>query len=321
MARLIDSIIGHQDEITKLLKLKKINRWPHAMMFVGPSGIGKKKLALAMAQSLVCQESEEACGACGPCVRIEKLQSESLILVEPDYEAAKPSIKVERIRDLLSSLSLASISQARIVIIDQAHLMNSQASNALLKTLEEPTENIFFILIANDVYQFLPTIRSRVQVMRFHSLSYDQLKNIRPNQPDWIYRSSRGQIDRFDLLLSTDGSEKREEALQFFDRFFEDKDFLFDKSWRDDVKDRSWSIFILNIWMQLVRDAVIFKNDTQKFILNTDQMPRLKKIGDVSFNKLLWLGQHLSLAETDLNRNADAALVFEDLWVQYARMD
>lgn len=184
MARIIDSIVGHQIQIKKLFHLKDSDRWPHAMIFVGPSGTGKKKMALGFAQALVCKIEDHACGSCGACLRIEKMQSENLFILEPDIELAKPLIKVEQIRDLLHSLSLASLGAARVVIIDEAQTLNPQASNALLKTLEEPTENIFFILIANDDKQLLSTIRSRSQVMRFSGLSYDEVKTVKPGLAD-----------------------------------------------------------------------------------------------------------------------------------------
>lgn len=321
MARIIESVVGHESEISNLFRLKQAGRWPHALMFVGPSGIGKKKLALAFAQALICEASAMGCGICGACIRIEKKQSESLTLLEPDPELSKPVIKVEAVRDLLDSLSLAAIGSARVVIIDQAQTLNPQASNALLKTLEEPTENIFFILIANDVQQFLPTIRSRTQVMRFSALTYDQVKKIKPNIPDWTYRSSRGQMDRLELLSSSEGAAKREEALVFFEQFCHDSNFLTDKSWKDSIKDRPRAIFSINCWMQMVRDAIILKTQAQKFILNTDQTERLKQLYSFSAHKLLWLCQKLIVAEKDINANADAVLVFEDLWIQYARMD
>jgi DNA polymerase-3 subunit delta' len=322
MARLIDSVIGHKSEIAQLFKLKHAGRWPHAIMFVGPSGIGKKKIALAFAQSLVCEESSEACGACGACFRIEKKQSESLSILQPDAELARAVIKVEKVRDLLDSLSLAAIDGgARVVIIDQAQTLNTQASNALLKTLEEPSENIFFILIANDVHQFLPTIRSRTQVMRFTALGYDEVKTLKPNLPDWTYRSCRGQIDRLELLSSPEGKVLREEALSFFEQFCSDQNFLTNKTWKDSVKDRSWAVFSLNCWLQMARDAVVLKTKAQKFILNTDQPDRLKQLYSVPAGKLLLLCQHLIMAEKDINANADTSLVFENLWIQYARLD
>lgn len=217
MARLASEVTGHQFQLAKLFHLKEAGRWPHAIMFVGPSGIGKMKIALSFAQALVCEASNTACGSCGPCIRIEKKQSESLFVIEPDAESAKPVIKVEKIRELLQSLSFAGIGAARIVIIDQAQVMNERAANALLKTLEEPSENVYFILIANDDRQFLPTIRSRTQVMRFSTLSHEEIKTLKPGHPDWVYRSSRGQVDRLELLSSKEGTLKREEALSFFE--------------------------------------------------------------------------------------------------------
>ncbi|MEQ1722797.1 MAG: DNA polymerase III subunit [Pseudobdellovibrio sp.] len=322
MARIIDSVIGHKPEIAQLFTLKQAGRWPHAIMFVGPSGIGKKKMALGFAQALVCEQSNEACGVCGACIRIEKQQSESLTILQPDPELSRPVIKVEKVRDLLDSLSLAAMDGgARVVIIDQAQTMNPQASNALLKTLEEPSENIFFILIANDVHQFLPTIRSRTQVMRFTALSYDEVKTLKPDLPDWTYRSCRGQIDRLELLSSPEGKVQREEALTFFEQFCSDENFLTDKTWKDSVKDRSWAIFSLNCWLLMARDAVVLKTQAQKFILNTDQSERLKALYSVPASKLLWLCQHLIMAEKDINQNADTSLVFENLWIQYARVD
>lgn len=321
MARIVESIIGHESEISKLFQLKKSGRWPHAMMFVGPSGVGKKKIALAFAQAIVCVQASEGCGNCGPCLRIEKMQSENLIILEPDAELSRPIIKVEKIRTLLASLSLSSGGPARVVLIDQAQTLNTQASNALLKTLEEPTENIFFILIANDVHQLLPTIRSRTQIIRFSALSYEQTKVLKPALPDWIYRSSRGQLDRLDLLSSPEGAAKREEALVFFEQFCQDENFLIDKTWKDLVKDRSWVLFNLNCWLQMVRDAIILKTQAKKFILNSDQVERLKLLYMMSIHKLLWFCDKIILAENDINSNAEAALVFEDLWVQYARVD
>ena len=321
MARLIESVIGHEREIVKIFQLKNSNHWPHAVVFVGPSGIGKKKIALALAQSLICTQASDGCGTCGPCLRVEKLQSENLTVLEPDAELSKPVIKVEKIRNLLMTLSLASIGPARVVIIENANTMNPQASNALLKTLEEPTENIFFILLANDLNQLLPTIRSRCQIFRFSGLSYEQLKILKPGLSDWNYRSSRGQVDKLELLTTKDGALKREEALGFLEQFCKDENFLEDKTWKDLVKDRSWALFSLNCWLQILRDAVVLKTQAQKFILNSDQNERLKMLHTLSLKKLLWFCNQLIQAEREINSNFDATLIFESLKVQYARMD
>ncbi len=326
MARLIEKVVGHQAEIDKLVQIKTLGRWPHAMLFAGPSGIGKRKVAMACAQILVCEKEELACGACGPCLRIEKEQSESLLFLKPDEKAARPTIKVEAVRELLDSLSLASMGPARVVIIDNVQIMNPQAANALLKTLEEPFDNVYFILIAEDLQQLMPTIRSRVQVLKFFALNLNEMMQIKPGLPDWAYRSSRGQIDRLDLLTSEEGTQKREEALGLFEQFCANENFLMaaagrGNDWRPLIKDRTWAQFNVTCWLQIIRDLIILKTQAQKFILNTDQIERLKKLYSIQSKKLLWLADQLVIAERDMMGNADPVLVFEDLWVNYARVD
>ncbi|MBC7420170.1 MAG: AAA family ATPase [Bdellovibrio sp.] len=324
MARLIESVVGHAVEIKHLIQLRESGRWPHALLFAGPSGTGKRKIALAFAQILVCDNADRdpqglACGVCGPCLRVQKEQSESLLFLKPDEKAARPAIKVEAVRELLDSLSLASLGKARIVIVDNAQIMNPQASNALLKTLEEPFENVYFILICEDLGQLLPTIRSRVQVVKFSALSFEEIQIVKPGKPDWAYRSSRGQIDRLELLASPEGTQKREEALTLFEQFCADEEFLMASEWRASIKDRTWAQFNVTCWLQIIRDLVILKTQANKFILNTDQIERLKKLFQIQSKKLLWLADQLVFAERDIQGNSDPVLVFEDLWVRYAR--
>ncbi len=321
MARLIESVVGHSAEIQRLFNLKKSGRWPHALLFVGPSGVGKKKIALAFAQMLVCPNDPEACGVCGPCLRMAKQQSESLTIIQPDPDAAKEVIKVDAIRDLLENLSFASLGSARVVLIDQANTMNPQASNALLKTLEEPFENVYFILLGDDVRGFMPTIRSRAQVVRFSTLGEIDLKKIKPGLPEWAYYGSRGQLDQLETLTSTDGIERREEALKLFEQFCEDPQFLLSSPWKTQAKDRVQAQFNIKTWLQVIRDLIVLKTQAQSFVLNTDQVVRLKKLYQIQSKKLFKLAENLVQAEQSLKGNADAVLVFESLWVKYARVD
>jgi hypothetical protein len=100
--------------------------------------------------------------------------SESIMLVEPDGA----SIKIEQARDILQFISLRRIGRARVVIIDQAHLLNPQAANSLLKSLEEPPDGTYFFLVTSVPASILATIRSRSQQVRFGPLSADELTHI-----------------------------------------------------------------------------------------------------------------------------------------------
>ena len=163
-----DQVIG-QDHVTHTLS-KEIaeGRVAHAYLFAGPRGTGKTTTARLLAKSLNCPDREvgsEPCGTCDSCTAVAA--SSSLDVVEQD---AASHNKVEDIRDLRASVStVASVGGAkRVFILDEAHMLTKSASNALLKTLEEPPDHVHFVLATTEPYRLLDTIRSRSQRFDFH---------------------------------------------------------------------------------------------------------------------------------------------------------
>src|SRR5690606_31515541 len=141
---------------------------PHALMLRGPAGTGKAHFALALAQMLLCEKplAQVACGRCKTCHLIKAGSHPDLLLVEPE-EAGK-AIKVDQVRHLVEFASRkAQFSGYRVVVICPAEAMNPNASNALLKSLEEPGEKTLLALVSHQVSGVLPTIRSRCQVVEF----------------------------------------------------------------------------------------------------------------------------------------------------------
>lgn len=153
-------------------------RLPHALLLKGAQGIGKFDLALNFAQSLLCAKPHEdgmACQECSSCHWFEQdshpdyrlIQPDSLSVIEEGEEKAgwkKPSreISVDQIRDLSGFANMsAHCGGYRIVVIHPAETMNLNAANSLLKTLEEPTDNLLFLLVTHKPQQLLPTILSR----------------------------------------------------------------------------------------------------------------------------------------------------------------
>lgn len=154
-----------------LKKTAELGKTPHALLFYGQGGIGKKTLALEFIKLLNCEsENFEArpCSACRACSDIEKNVHPDLTIVEPEESK---EIKITQIRDLKNSLSLKAYSAPfKTAIIDKAHLLNQEAQSAFLKILEEPKGNSLFILISEYPEMLLPTILSRVERMRFYFL-------------------------------------------------------------------------------------------------------------------------------------------------------
>jgi DNA polymerase-3 subunit delta' len=144
--------------------LHQENRLPHALAFMGPQGIGKRELAREFAKLVLCQQPEgnSICGLCHACQLIHANSHPDFWTLSP--EEGSQTIKIDQVR-LLSEFIQNTSHQGgfRVVIIQPATAMNTNAANALLKTLEEPTPNTLLILISDQKQPLLPTILSRCQ--------------------------------------------------------------------------------------------------------------------------------------------------------------
>jgi len=162
-------------------------RIPSALLFTGREGVGKGLAARAFAMALNCPaaatavrpppgsatEGIDACGHCRSCRRIDSDQHPDLLTVAPEGQA----IRIGRIRSILTTLAMKPYEAAvRVVIIDDAHCMNPEAANALLKLLEEPPDRTLFILIAPRRNDLLPTVASRCQSVRFAPIPEESLR-------------------------------------------------------------------------------------------------------------------------------------------------
>ena len=156
-----------QDHITKILKNTiELDRTAHAYLFTGPRGVGKTSLARIFAKSLNCLKDGPTITPCNTCENCTEItQGISADVIEIDGAS---NTGVEDIRDLQKELMYSpSNSKYKIYIIDEVHMLSKNAFNALLKTLEEPPENIIFIFATTEPHKVLPTIISRCQRFDF----------------------------------------------------------------------------------------------------------------------------------------------------------
>lgn len=145
-------------------------RVPHAYIFKGPDGVGKRLFARGVAAAINCRNTELV-GACGICSSCKKFRSQN----HPDFLEVRPAkgvIKIAQIRSLAKELSYPPYeSKMRVVVLEDVHTMRREAANSLLKTLEEPPENNLLILTAEASQEILATLTSRCQVVTFAPLS------------------------------------------------------------------------------------------------------------------------------------------------------
>lgn len=140
----------------------KANRLGHAFLLVGPLHSNLTVFAYKMLAALLCKQAAAPCGQCQSCQLIALNEHPDLILLAPEKQNGV--IKIDQIRDLQQSIyTQAQLGTGKGIIINPAEKMNGAAANALLKILEEPPQNTYFVLIAEQISTILPTIISRCQ--------------------------------------------------------------------------------------------------------------------------------------------------------------
>ena len=171
-----NQIVGHGTRLRLLSGAVARGTLPPSLLFSGPSGVGKRRVATALAQVLNCpsasadgRDDVDACGSCSSCQRIERGSYPDVVLVEPGDNG---SIGVEPIRQVTGGAAYKPFEgRCRVVVVDDAERLVWPAQNALLKTLEEPQSTSQFVLVTAYPDLLLATVRSRCQHLRFGQLS------------------------------------------------------------------------------------------------------------------------------------------------------
>ena len=144
---------------------------PHAFLFAGPKGTGKTSAARILAKIVNCESKKPPCGKCQQCVSIDK--GNNLDVIEMDAASHRGIDDVRTLRDAVKLTPVAA--KKKIYIIDEAHMLTTEASNALLKTLEEPPEHVIFILATTNPEKLIETIRSRTTFIPFRKANTDEI--------------------------------------------------------------------------------------------------------------------------------------------------
>ncbi|MDX6445087.1 MAG: polymerase subunit delta [Blastocatellia bacterium] len=217
---MFSNLIGNDEVKESLRRLISGGRIPGSMLFTGDEGIGKKIFALELAKALNCRQRKgvEACDECSSCKRISRStfppftsdddNKERMIWSEHAdvamIRAHKQIIRVKPMRELEREANFRPFEGvARVFIVEDADLMNEAASNALLKTLEEPPPGSHLILTTTNPTALLATIRSRCQVIRFAPIAAEEVekflieqKNLGSEDARLLARTAQGSIGR-----------------------------------------------------------------------------------------------------------------------------
>ena len=180
----LGAIRGHAAVRRLLARAVARDRLPPSLVLSGPDGVGKRQVAVGLAELLNCEAvrdagaagGPESCGECPPCRRIARGVHADVIEVAPGDTG---TIKVDAVRGVVEQAAYRPFEgRRRVVIVDDADRLVAEAQNALLKTLEEPPPASVFLLVTHRPHLLLPTVRSRCPELRFGGLATDEVADV-----------------------------------------------------------------------------------------------------------------------------------------------
>jgi DNA polymerase-3 subunit gamma/tau len=168
-----DDLVGQQHVTETLKNAIKNDRVAHAYIFSGARGVGKTTAARILAKALNCVKGPTAtpCGVCDSCKEIAA--GTSLDVIEIDAASNRGIDQIRELREMVRYAPAAS--RSKVVILDEAHMLTGEASNALLKTLEEPPDRVIFVMATTQPEDLVDTIRSRSQHFHFRALTFAEI--------------------------------------------------------------------------------------------------------------------------------------------------
>lgn len=308
---MFNSLIGNENAKQTLRRLIANKRIPNSLLFAGDDGVGKRQFALEVARTFLCCDKTdgEACGVCSTCTRVDTFEfPERTDKNKDQYRKVffgshldvgtvvnyKRTILVDAIRDLERHANFRPYeSEARFFIIDDADLMNDEASNALLKTLEEPPSTSYIFLITSRPDALLPTIRSRCQTVRFSPVDTDEIENFLMQERAFsrdearvAARVSRGSIGRAVNVNVADYVKSRNRLLDILHAVIEmgDRSSLLKISEElNDAKNKEHFEENLDILESLIHDVWTLRTSRDASrLVNSDLADRLAILADNS---------------------------------------
>lgn len=294
-----DEVIGHEDNKKFLQRLLKGAQHPHALLFFGPDGVGKKFLAQHFASTLLClhRQDTEPCGKCESCRLLNfkdgNFAHPDFLQVEPDPESKLHIIKVEQLQNLISQAAFGpTLGSHKICIIDEAETMNVEAANAFLKLLEEPPTGWIFILIVANKNRLLPTILSRVVQVRFNPLTPAeteqilQQQEIAPQKARILARLGHGSLGWVQYYSEMEVDNLRPLVFEYLSRvpFAAPTAYLFENDYLDvplslgPWDDERQVALFCELVQGVLRDVFFLKMALPAQVMNCDEMDKLQEL-------------------------------------------
>ena len=325
-------IIGQDRILASLGHSLKENNIVHAYLLVGPQHVGKRTLALNLAQSLNCDEPEPPCGQCRSCRRILEAKHADVTSIGLN---SRMEIGIDDIRGLQHLASLPPYEGKRkVFIIEEAEYLSTEAANSLLKILEEPPAKVIWLLLTSEEQRLLPTVVSRCQRLELKPMPLEQTQgilidsyNIEPAKAillahlcqgclgwalsvladDNLFQQRCQRIVKLSSLLTASLDERFAYAQELATQFSQNRRLVSEAT---------------DLWLGWWRDLMLIKGNCKEAIINIDYETVLEKQA-----KMLSLGEikdfvgNLRSVQEEISQNVNPRLAFESLMLDIPRRE
>lgn len=324
------NIFGHDWAVEMLQQHVAHQTLRHAYLLTGPAGVGRRTLALRLAQAINCQTpvaSGVPCQSCRVCKQIEAGQNIDLMVVQAESEGG--TLKVEQVREVQKFLSLKPYqSPYKTVLFLRFQEANANAQNALLKTLEEAPSYALLMLTADNAEQLLPTIISRCEILRLRPLLVEAVEGFLrkrdiPGELARLLAHLSGGRPGYAVRLAADNK-----ALDFRTEKLDDLARLLSAKRRERIgyaeklaRDKDNFRQTLLIWLSYWRDVLLKTSGAQAALTNAD---RAEEIDVLSYQVDLPLARRMTEALEKsierLEKNVNARLLAEVMLLDWPRI-
>jgi DNA polymerase-3 subunit delta' len=327
-------VVGQDRVVTLFQRNLERGSVAHAYLLVGPPHVGKMTLALELAQALNCEAAEPPCGECDPCRKVASGKHADVQVIGLDTggnsnDKPRAEISIDQVREIQHSSNLPPFEgRHKVFIIDGAELMSNEAANCLLKTLEEPSEGVIFILLtAND--SVLPsTVVSRCQRLELRPLPTPQVeaalserRSLESAKTELLSRLCHGRLGW--ALTAADDDSLLQQRAQLIERLLEvirgDNEQRFDYAAQLAAKfsqNRGSVQEVLDLWLDWWRDLLLVRLGSTDTITNIDHEAVLIEIGrGYSLAQIRAFIYSIQAAGEQLSQNANPRLVLEVLMI------
>lgn len=281
-----DSILGHEQNKEFLKRYLQEESRPHALLFCGAEGLGKRALAQQFAKTLLCLHTDGMDG-CESCRLLNfadgNISHPDFLLLAPEEDSR--NIKIEQVKEIIRQSAFAPVlSKYKVCIVDGADKMTIDAANSFLKLLEEPPQGWVIILIATAENALLPTILSRVVRLRFNPVDVALVKQLLQQQQlteqeaEVLARVSEGSAGTALALSEQQFFDCRKQALALIEAFPLPSAFNYLSTFNMPDKDYSQAQLFIKALQVLMRDMLLLKIAASADLYNTDLSDELREL-------------------------------------------